>query len=123
MGVQRYKRKSLHANQLGLVEERARVLLVVAEHHGGGGEGGGRLGGDLRPGRLLVDLVQRPRRLHVLRPHPALVVQVGVADLNIKDGGWFSVVELTIDSTRTHGPGRDAGGSPAPTACSSWRRI
>ena len=78
--------KCLRSYQLGLVEECARILLVVAEHHGGGGEGGGGLGGDLRPGRLLVDLVQRPRRLHVLRTHPALVVQVGVTDLHAADG-------------------------------------
>jgi hypothetical protein len=69
--------------QLRLVQQLARVLLVVAEHHGRGGERGRRLGGDLRPGRLRVDLVQRARRLHVLRPHPALVVQVGIADLTM----------------------------------------
>jgi hypothetical protein len=60
------------------------VRVVVPEHHGRGGHGGGGLAGDVGARSLAVHLVRLPRRRHVLRPLPAVVVRVAVAHL---DGG------------------------------------
>ena len=65
-------------------EEAGVVRVVLPEHHGGGGHGGGGLAGDVRPGALAVDLVRLPRRRHVLRPLPAVVVRVAVAHLDAR---------------------------------------
>ena len=65
-----------------VVEEEAGVVRVVLpEHHGRGGHGGRGLAGDVGPWPVAVDLVRLPRRRHVLRPLPAVVVRVAVADL------------------------------------------
>ena len=68
---------------LRVVEEEVRVVRVAGspEHDGRGGHGGGRLGGHLRAGVLGVHLVRPPRRRHVLRPLPAVVVRVAVPHL------------------------------------------
>jgi hypothetical protein len=57
------------------------LVPVVPEHQVRGGERCRRLAGGLGPGRALGDLVQRPRRVHVLWALPALVVGVAVANL------------------------------------------
>jgi hypothetical protein len=65
-----------------VVEEEAGVVRVVLpEHHGRGGHGGRGLAGDVGPWPVAVHLVRLPRRRHVLRPLPAVVVRVAVADL------------------------------------------
>ena len=67
---------------LGVVQEEVGVVRVgLAEDHGGGGHGGGRLAGDVGAGVVAVDLVRLPRRRHVLRPLPAVVVRVAVPHL------------------------------------------
>ena len=59
------------------------LVPVVPEHQVRRGERRRGLAGGLGPGRVLGDLVQRRRRVHVLRPLPALVVGVAVANLAI----------------------------------------
>jgi len=67
---------------LGVMEEEVGVVRVGrSEGHGGGGQGGGGLAGDVRARAFTVDLVRLPRRGHVLRPLPAVVIGVAVANL------------------------------------------
>ena len=40
----------------------------------------GDLGGEFRTGKGSIDLVNRPRSVHIFRPLPAVMVGVGVAD-------------------------------------------
>jgi hypothetical protein len=69
---------------LCVMEEEVGVVRVgLPEDHGGGGQRGGGLAGDVGSWTLAVDLVRLPRRGHVLRPLPAVVVRVAVTDLHI----------------------------------------
>jgi hypothetical protein len=71
---------------LGVVQEEVRVVRVgVAEDDGGGGHGRGGLAGDVGARVVPVDLVRLPRRRHVLRPLPAVVVRVAVAHLRAQN--------------------------------------
>lgn len=71
------------------------LVPVVPEHQVRSGERRRRLAGGLGPGRAPGDLVQRPRRVHVLWPLPALVVGVAVANLYIEKE-WNSFVSCTV---------------------------
>ena len=67
---------------LGVVQEKVRVVRVgVAEDDGRGRHGRRGLAGDVGAWVVPVHLVRLPRRRHVLRPLPAVVVRVAVADL------------------------------------------
>ena len=68
---------------LGVVQEQVRVVRVgVAEDDGRGRHGRRGLAGDVGARVVPVDLVRLPRRRHVLRPLPAVVVRVAVAHLH-----------------------------------------
>nr|GMC88280.1 hypothetical protein Iba_chr04eCG8590 [Ipomoea batatas] len=57
------------------------MRISFAEHDRGGGHGSSCLSGEIRPGIILVDLESSPGRRHVLRPLPAVVISVAIADL------------------------------------------
>ena len=84
---------------LGVVQEEVRVVRVgVAEDDGGGGHGRRGLAGDVGARMVPVDLVRLPRRRHVLRPLPAVVIRVAVAHLrarNRQHPGSSSFEQLT----------------------------
>jgi hypothetical protein len=66
-----------------VVQEEVGVMRVgAAEDDGGRGERGGGLAGQVGARAVLVDAVRLPRRRHVLRPLPAVVVRVAVAHLS-----------------------------------------
>jgi hypothetical protein len=68
---------------LGVVQEKVRVVRVgVAEDDGRGRHGRRGLAGDVGARVVPVDLVRLPRRRHVLRSLPAVVVRVAVAHLH-----------------------------------------
>ena len=68
---------------LGVVEEEVGVVRVgAAEHDGRRRERRRRLAGEVRPRVVPVHAVGLPRRRHVLRPLPAVVVRVAVAHLH-----------------------------------------
>ncbi|KAB8088827.1 hypothetical protein EE612_013560 [Oryza sativa] len=74
---------------LGVVQEEARVVRVgLAEDDGRGGHRRRRLAGDVGARPLPVHLVRLPRRRHVLRPLPAVVIRVAVPDLQINHARW-----------------------------------
>jgi hypothetical protein len=88
---------------LSVVEEEMGVVGVAgaAEDDGCGGHGGGGLCGDLRPGVLGVHLVRVPRRRHVLRPLPAVVVRVAVADLPLIHYYIYTRIYIRVGNSGT----------------------
>ena len=73
------------------------MRVGLAEADGGGGHGGGGLAGDVGSRAAAVHLVRLPRRRHVLRPLPAVVVGVAVSHLHthamIDDHrGWLIII-------------------------------
>jgi hypothetical protein len=60
------------------------VRVGAAEDDGGRSEGGRGLAGEVGPRVVLVDAVRLPRRRHVLRPLPAVVVRVAVPHLSVR---------------------------------------
>nr|GMC51750.1 hypothetical protein VIGAN_03027600 [Ipomoea batatas] len=70
-------------NLLCMVEEKVRVMRVCwAEHDGRCRHCRGGLGRHVGAGVALVDFVGSPRRRHVFRPLPTVVIRVAVTYLN-----------------------------------------
>jgi hypothetical protein len=81
--MERKRREVTYGSGRGKELRGEGLVPVVLEHQVRSGERRRGLAGGLGPRRALGDLVQRPRRVHVLRPLPALVVGVAIAKLAI----------------------------------------
>ena len=75
-----------HTYLLGVLEESVGVAGVgAAKHERGRRHCCSGLPGEFGPGVLGVKAVGLTARRHVLRPHPAIVVRVTIADLHACD--------------------------------------
>ena len=58
------------------------MWICCLKNNGRGGHRSSGLSGEIGPGIALVDLVRLPRRRHVLRPLPAVMIGVSITHLS-----------------------------------------